>query len=60
MAKKPPKRRKAVRKDVSLHIRVTAAQKELLVEAATSASLGLGPWMLTTALRQAKRDLSGQ
>lgn len=49
----PPKRRKKVRKDLSIQIRVTAEQKKILGEAATRAGLGLSSWLLTTGLKAA-------
>lgn len=57
-----PKRRKSVRKDENIHIRVTTEQKALLSAAADSAGLGLSSWMLTTSLSEAKKktDKGGQ
>lgn len=53
---KPGKqRRKAVRKEKGILIRVTDAQKALLAEAAESAGHALSPWILSAALREAKR-----
>lgn len=57
----PPKRqkkvrkvvRKEVRKDLSIQIRVTAEQKKILNEAATTAGAGLSTWMLITSLAAA-------
>jgi uncharacterized protein (DUF1778 family) len=48
-----PKRRKKVRKDTSIQIRVTAEQKKILGDAATKAGLGLSSWLLTTGLKAA-------
>jgi uncharacterized protein (DUF1778 family) len=48
------KRRKKVRKDLSIQIRVTADQKKILVDAATRAGLGLSSWLLTTGLQAAQ------
>ena len=47
------KQRKKVRKDLSIQIRVTAAQKKILAHAATNAGLGLSSWLLTTGLKAA-------
>ena len=47
------KRRKEVRKEDSIRIRVTADQKLKLVDAATRAGLGVSSWMLTVSLREA-------
>ena len=47
------KRRKEVRKEDSIRIRVTADQKQMLVDAATRAGLGVSSWMLTVSLREA-------
>lgn len=49
----PSKRRKKVRKDLSIQVRVTAEQKKILGEAATKAGLGLSSWLLTTGLSAA-------
>ncbi len=43
-------RRKRVRKDRSIMIRVTDEQKRLLAAAATKSGLGLSSWMLATCL----------
>lgn len=50
------KRRKKVRKDLSIQIRATAEQKKILGGAAKSVGLGLSSWMLATCL-QAAADL---
>jgi uncharacterized protein (DUF1778 family) len=47
------KRRKEVRKDQDIRIRVTADQKQTLTDAATRAGLGVSSWMLMLALREA-------
>lgn len=52
----PPKRRKKVRKDLSIQIRVTAEQKDILAAAATKAGIGLSSWLLTTGLKAAQTD----
>jgi uncharacterized protein (DUF1778 family) len=49
------KRRKEVRKEDSIRIRVTADQKQKLVDAATRAGLGVSSWMLTVSLREASQ-----
>lgn len=49
------KRRKTIRKDKGILIRVTEAQKEALAKAAEKAGLGLSSWMLTVALREIQR-----
>jgi uncharacterized protein (DUF1778 family) len=48
------KRRKKIRKDLGIQIRVTAEQKETLVTAATKAGTGLSTWMLITCLKAAQ------
>jgi uncharacterized protein (DUF1778 family) len=48
----PPKRRKPVRKEESVHIRLTVEQKEGLTAAAVAAGLGLGPWLLSLGLKE--------
>jgi uncharacterized protein (DUF1778 family) len=48
-------RRKAVRKDKGILIRVTEPQKKALNEAAEKAGLGLSGWMLSVALREIQR-----
>jgi len=52
----PPKRRKVVRKEVSIHLRVTEEQKARLTEAAERAGLGVSSWLLMLGLRAARRD----
>jgi uncharacterized protein (DUF1778 family) len=54
-AKSEPERRKAVRKDKGILIRVTEPQKKALNEAAEKAGLGLSGWMLSVALREIQR-----
>lgn len=49
----PIKRRKAVRKDQHIIIRVTVEQKELMRSAAEKAGFGLSGWILATAIRAA-------
>lgn len=50
----PVKRRKEVRKDQSVLVRLTVEQKEILTAAATRVGLGLSTWILTTALKAAQ------
>ena len=50
-----PERRKAVRKDKGILIRVTETQKKALTEAAEKTGLGLSGWMLSVALREIQR-----
>jgi uncharacterized protein (DUF1778 family) len=52
------KRRKTVRKDKGILIRVTVAQKEVLAKAADEAGLGVSSWMLSVALREIKKGES--
>ncbi len=54
-----PKRRKAVRKEDSIHIRVTSEQKAALQEAADKAGIGVSSWMLVTSLREARKADGG-
>lgn len=57
MARAPttrPKRRKQVRKEESIRIRATAAQKQALADAAARAGLGLSSWLLAIGLRAAQ------
>jgi uncharacterized protein (DUF1778 family) len=48
------KRRKEVRKEETVRIRVTTEQKETLTEAATQAGLSLSSWLLAVGLRAAQ------
>jgi len=57
--KAAPPRRKQVRKDLSLHIRVTEAQKAELSAAAERAGIGLSSWMLAVSLRAARKADGG-
>lgn len=50
------KRRKKVRKERNIQIRVTDEQKEILAKAAERAGLGLSSWMLMLGLREASAD----
>ncbi len=58
MKTKPPKRRKTVRKEKSIQIRVTDEQKVTLTEAAEKAGIGVSSWMLTVSLEAAARKLA--
>ena len=51
---KRPKRRKQVRKEDSIRIRVTTEQKQTLAEAAERAGLGVSSWLLAIGLRAAE------
>jgi hypothetical protein len=53
--KPKPKPRKPVTKDESIHIRLTAEQKDGLTEAATRAGLGLSTWLLMLGLREMQK-----
>lgn len=54
--KKPRvKHRKAVRKEETINIRVTAAQKAELVRAADYAGVTVSSWMLQASLEKARR-----
>jgi uncharacterized protein (DUF1778 family) len=57
--KTKPKRRKPIRKEDSVHIRLTAEQKEGLTEAATRAGLGLSTWLLMLGLREMQKAEGG-
>ena len=54
-AKTEPERRKAVRKDKGILIRVTEPQKAALAEAAAKEGLGVSSWMLSVAMREIER-----
>jgi uncharacterized protein (DUF1778 family) len=43
---------KALRKEDSIRVRVSDAQKKALTEAATSAGLGVSSWLLMLGLRE--------
>ena len=53
MAAAKAKRRKSVRKDQVIMVRVTEAQKETLGTAAEKVGLGVSSWMLSVALAAA-------
>jgi len=50
---------KALRKEDSIRIRVSDAQKKTLTEAATKAGIGVSSWLLTLGLREAQRTAGG-
>ena len=50
------KRRKEVRKDQDIRIRVTEEQKQTLTDAATRAGLGVSSWLLMLGLREANEN----
>jgi uncharacterized protein (DUF1778 family) len=52
------KRRKEVRKEDSIRIRVTAEQKQTLTDAAERSGLGLSSWLLAVGLRAAQERQS--
>ena len=55
------KRRKAVRKEAHINVRLTEDQKAELTAAATHAGLGVSSWLLTIGLREARKaDGSGR
>ena len=54
-----PTRRKEVRKEDQIRIRLTEEQKAILTEAATKAGLGVSSWLLALGLREA-RELIGK
>jgi len=55
-AKKTPKRRN---KSEHLNVRLTTEQKNLLTAAATHAGLGVSSWVLSVALREARKEAGG-
>ena len=55
VVRKPKERRKDVTKDISIHLRVTEEQKRTLSEAAETLGIGLSAFLLSTALKEAKR-----
>lgn len=48
-----PARRKKVRKDQVIAVRVTVDQKQTLTDAATTAGLGVSSWLLMLGLKAA-------
>lgn len=53
-SKAGPVRRKQVRKEEQIRLRVTAEQKEILVRAAEKDGSGLSFWLLQAGLRAAR------
>lgn len=51
------KRRKATRKEETVQIRMTSAQKEVLAAAAERRGLPMSTWLLTLGLQQASEDM---
>jgi uncharacterized protein (DUF1778 family) len=49
-----PRRRKAVRKEEMVPIRMTTEQKETLASAAQAAGMGLSTWLLSLGLKAVK------
>jgi uncharacterized protein (DUF1778 family) len=59
-AKAPPKkRRKAVRKDANVHLRLTEEQKNAITAVAERAGLGVSSWLLMIALREVEKGGGG-
>jgi uncharacterized protein (DUF1778 family) len=54
-----PKRRKSVRKEQNIHIRVTDAQKDAITAAAERSGLGASSWMLMLAMREVEKAEGG-
>lgn len=54
-----PKRRKSVRKESNIHIRVTETQKDAITAAAEKAGLGASSWMLMLAMREIEKAEGG-
>jgi uncharacterized protein (DUF1778 family) len=50
----PVKRRKKVRKEHSIQVRVTEEQKQVLTDAATKRGLGVSTWLLSLGLEAAR------
>jgi uncharacterized protein (DUF1778 family) len=50
------KRRKEVRKEDSIRIRVTEEQKQALTEAAERSGLGVSSWLLMLGMRAVSED----
>jgi uncharacterized protein (DUF1778 family) len=49
-------RRKQVRKEAHINIRLTEEQKDELTVAATHAGLGVSSWLLVTGLQEARKN----
>jgi uncharacterized protein (DUF1778 family) len=58
-AKPPKKRRKAIRKDANVHLRLTEEQKDAITAVAEKAGLGVSSWLLMIALREVERAGGG-
>jgi uncharacterized protein (DUF1778 family) len=58
-AEKPKKRRKPVRKDANVHLRLTEAQKDAIAAVAEKSGLGLSSWLLMIALREVEKAGGG-
>jgi uncharacterized protein (DUF1778 family) len=56
---KPKKRRKAVRKEANIHIRLTEDQKVALEAIAEKSGLGISSWVLMIALREVEKAGGG-
>ena len=54
-----PKLRKALQKGAHINIRLTDEQKDELTAAARHAGLGVSPWMLALALKEARKPEGG-
>lgn len=55
-AKAEPARRKDIRKEDQIRIRLTEDQKVVLTDAATRAGLGVSSWLLSLGLREARKS----
>lgn len=53
--KASPKRRKAVRKDEMVPVRMTTEQKATLARVAQEAGMGLSTWLLSLGIRETKQ-----
>lgn len=53
--KPPTQHRKAARKDEMVPVRMTSEQKQILMETARDAGLGLSTWLLTLGLKETKK-----
>lgn len=61
MSAKRVARRKAVRKEAHINVRLTDAQKDILTAAAEQSGLGVSSWLLSLGLREARKtDGSGK
>lgn len=55
VAAKKVMRRKSVRKEAHINVRLTEEQKDELAVAATHAGTGLSSWLLVIGLREARK-----